>query len=37
MSSECKELPNKDLTICGKERFIAECWAVPLEIREQWL
>jgi hypothetical protein len=37
MSSECKELSNKELATFGKEKFIADCWAVPLEIREQWL
>jgi hypothetical protein len=26
-----------DLATWGKERFITDCWAVPLEIREQWL
>jgi hypothetical protein len=29
--SKCKQLPNKDHTKCGKERFIesTDCWADP--------
>jgi hypothetical protein len=25
----CKEMPNKDHTTCGKERFITDRWADP--------
>jgi hypothetical protein len=37
--SLCKELPNKDHTVCGKERFIeiTDCWDVSLGFREQGL